>query len=89
MHILEVDNEAVRLSQIERLETIKTARNQEKVTAALTNLTAAAKSATGNLLALAVIAARERATLGEISDALETVFGRHKEIGRASCRERV
>ncbi len=80
LHILEVDNEAVRLSQIERLETIKKDRNQEKVTAALTNLTAAAKSTTGNLLALAVIAARERATLGEISDALEDIFGRHKAV---------
>ncbi len=80
LHILEVDNEAVRLSQIERLESIKKDRNQEKVTAALINLTAAAKSNTGNLLALAVIAARERATLGEISDALEDIFGRHKAV---------
>ena len=80
LHILEVDNEAVRLSQIERLEGIKKERNQEKVTAALNNLTAAARSNTGNLLALAVIAARERATLGEISDALEAVFGRHKAV---------
>ena len=80
LHILEVDNEAVRLSQIERLESIKSSRNSDKVKQALTNLTTAAKSSEGNLLDLAVKAAKERATLGEISDALEAIFGRHKAV---------
>ncbi|ARV07857.1 methylmalonyl-CoA mutase [Polaribacter sp. SA4-10] len=80
LHILEVDNEAVRLSQIERLNAVKLKRNSEKVSKTLTDLTEVAKSGNGNLLDLAVKAARERATLGEISDALETVFGRHKAV---------
>lgn len=80
LHILEVDNEAVRLSQIERLNDIKANRNQEKVTNALAELTKCAKTNNGNLLALAVEAAKNRATLGEISDALENVFGRHKAV---------
>ena len=75
---LEVDNKTVRNSQIERLNTIKAKRNSEKVKTALSKLTEAAKTGQENLLALAVIAARERATLGEISDALEVAFGRHK-----------
>lgn len=75
---LEVDNQTVRLQQIEGLEKIKAKRNTAKVTKALANLTEAAKTGEENLLALAVIAARERATLGEISDALEAVFGRYK-----------
>ena len=75
---LEVDNQNVRRQQIERLERIKKERNSEKVNAALKNLTEAAKTNDKNLLALAVEAARERATLGEISDALEAVFGRYK-----------
>ncbi|MGB7786463.1 MAG: methylmalonyl-CoA mutase [Salinimicrobium sp.] len=75
---LEVDNQTVRRQQIERLERIKKERNSEKVDAALKNLTEAAKTGDKNLLALAVEAARERATLGEISDALEAVFGRYK-----------
>ena len=78
LHILEVDNEAVRNSQIERLEDLKKDRNTSEVTEALKNLTACAKTGDGNLLALAVDAARKRATLGEISDALEEIFGRHK-----------
>ncbi len=80
LHILEVDNEAVRLSQIERLESIKTTRDTQKVKQTLEDLTRAAKSSEGNLLALAIKAAKERATLGEISDALESVFGRHKAV---------
>lgn len=80
LHILEVDNEAVRLSQIERLESIKATRNTHKVKQTLTNLTTAAKSSEGNLLDLAIKAAKERATLGEISDALEIIFGRHKAV---------
>ncbi len=75
---LEVDNQTVRKQQIEKLEKIKASRNTEAVTQTLEALTDAARSGKGNLLALAVEAARERATLGEISDALEVVFGRHK-----------
>ena len=78
LHILEVDNNAVRESQIKRLNHIKATRNQEKVTQTLKNLEEAARLESGNLLALAVEAARERATLGEISDTLEKVFGRYK-----------
>ncbi|MBN2869252.1 MAG: cobalamin-dependent protein, partial [Flavobacteriaceae bacterium] len=78
LHILEVDNQTVRLQQIESINKIKAGRNTKKVKEALDNLTNAAKTGQENLLALAVIAARERATLGEISDALETVFGRYK-----------
>jgi methylmalonyl-CoA mutase len=80
LHILEVDNEAVRKSQIERLHQLKSNRNSEEVQKSLVNLTNAAKSGKENLLDLAVIAAKKRATLGEISDALEVVFGRHKAI---------
>ena len=78
IHTLEVDNEAVRKSQIERLQHIKATRNNEEVKRSLANLTTAAKNERDNLLDLAVKAARNRATLGEISDALEVVFGRHK-----------
>ncbi|OIP51833.1 MAG: methylmalonyl-CoA mutase [Flavobacteriaceae bacterium CG2_30_34_30] len=78
LQILDVDNQKVRLSQIERLNKIKKERNSQKVKATLEKLTASARSGEGNLLALAVEAARERATLGEISDALEIVFGRYK-----------
>lgn len=78
MEILEVDNQKVRLGQIERLNKIKENRNSDKVVAALNNITEIARSKNGNLLEAAVIAARERATLGEISDALETVFGRYQ-----------
>ena len=75
---LEVDNQTVRTQQINQLKKIKAERNAEKVRTALKALTQAAKNMNGNLLALAIIAARERATLGEISDALEEVFGRYK-----------
>ena len=78
LQILDVDNQKVRLSQIQRLESIKKTRNSEKVNAALSKLTLCAETADGNLLALAIEAARERATLGEISSALEEVFGRYK-----------
>lgn len=76
--ILEVDNNAVRISQIERLNRMKEERNQEEVEKALFEITMAAKTGSGNLLELAVDAARKRATLGEISDAMEKEFGRHK-----------
>ncbi|PQJ32906.1 methylmalonyl-CoA mutase [Nonlabens arenilitoris] len=75
---LEVDNAAVRIEQVNRLKDIKATRNTEKVQKALENLTDCAKSKNGNLLELAVIAAQERATLGEISDALESVYGRYR-----------
>ena len=75
---LEVDNQTVRKQQIERLEKFKADRNTQKVRAALEKLTEAARTGEENLLALAVDAARERATLGEISEALEAVFGRYK-----------
>lgn len=78
LHILEVDNQTVRRQQIERLEQIKASRDTGKVTECLQKLTDAARSGKGNLLELAVDAARNRATLGEISDALETVYGRYK-----------
>ncbi|CAA0148066.1 Methylmalonyl-COA mutase large subunit [Tenacibaculum maritimum] len=80
LHILEVDNEAVRLSQIERLKNLKFKRDAKKTKKSLDDLTSSAKSGNGNLLDLAVKAARNRATLGEISDALESVFGRHKAV---------
>lgn len=78
LHILDVDNQMVRRQQLEQLERIKASRNTEKVKETLHKLTEAARSGKGNLLELAVDAARNRATLGEISDALETVFGRYK-----------
>jgi methylmalonyl-CoA mutase len=80
LHILEVDNEAVRNSQIERLTELKANRNTTEVENSLTALTNSAKSGKENLLDLAVKAARNRATLGEISDALELVYGRHKAV---------
>jgi methylmalonyl-CoA mutase len=74
--ILEIDNEQVRESQLARLASIRASRNEDSVTAALKALTAAAESGSGNLLALAIEATRSRATVGEISDALEVVYGR-------------
>lgn len=81
--ILEVDNSAVRDSQIERLVALKASRNNEAVVAALAQIAEAAKSGTGNLLELAITAARHRATLGEISDAMESAFGRYQPTIRA------
>ncbi len=78
LHILEVDNQTVRNQQIERLNGIKAKRDAKKVKQTLGDLTTAARTGTKNLLALAVEAARERATLGEISDAMEVEFGRYK-----------
>jgi methylmalonyl-CoA mutase len=78
IEILEVDNSAVRISQIKRLEKMKAERNEEKVQYWLNKITEVAKSGEGNLLELAIYAARERATLGEISYAMEKVFGRYK-----------
>lgn len=76
--VLEIDNAAVRKSQIARLQKIRTTRNAAAVKTALENLTQAAKSGKSNLLELAVKAARHRATLGEISGAMEIVFGRYR-----------
>jgi len=75
---LEVDNQTVRKQQLEKLAIIKAERNPEEVRLKLNALTVCAKTGDENLLALAVEAARARATLGEISQALEEVFGRHK-----------
>ncbi|MCB7479781.1 methylmalonyl-CoA mutase [Christiangramia sediminis] len=75
---LEVDNQTVRKQQVSRLEKIRAERNEEKVQQTLEDLRKAAKEENANLLALAVEAARERASLGEISDALEDVYGRYK-----------
>ncbi len=74
----DVDNHAVRESQIQRLKTIRAKRDGAAVQAALAALTSAAKSGEGNLLDLAIKASRLRATVGEISDALEAVYGRHR-----------
>lgn len=76
--ILEVDNTKVRNQQLERLKKLKAERNNEEVKKALEALTNAAKTGKGNLLELSINAARFRATLGEISFALEEVFGRYK-----------
>jgi len=78
--ILELNNEEIRAAQINRINQLKAERNQEEVDLALNNLSEAAKNNTGNLLALAVEAAEKRATLGEISSALENVFGRYKAV---------
>ena len=78
LHILDVDNQMVRKQQLESLAEIKASRNTEAVKQNLEALTDCAKTGKGNLLELAVTAARNRATLGEISDALEVVFGRYK-----------
>jgi methylmalonyl-CoA mutase len=76
--LLVVDNQAVRNAQIQRLNQIKSSRNQQDVEMALNHITECAKTGNGNLLELAIIAAQKRATLGEISLAMEKVFGRHK-----------
>ncbi|MBK9454215.1 MAG: methylmalonyl-CoA mutase [Bacteroidetes bacterium] len=75
--ILEVDNSAVRLSQIERINQVKSQRDNAAVENILQQITNCAATGEGNLLALAVEAARKRATLGEISFAMEKVFGRY------------
>jgi methylmalonyl-CoA mutase len=79
---LEVDNGAVRDSQLRRLAQVRAARNPAAVKAALAALAGAAKTGEGNLLELAIVAARERATLGEISAALEKVYGRYQAVNR-------
>lgn len=81
--ILDVDNNAVRRGQIERLEKLRSERDQNEVSAALEAITKAAESGEGNLLELSVNAARAKASLGEISDAIEKVSGRHKASTRS------
>ncbi|AFD08093.1 methylmalonyl-CoA mutase [Solitalea canadensis] len=76
--VLEVDNAAVRNEQIERLNQLKAERDQDAVANALEKIKKCAATGEGNLLELAIDAARKRATLGEISDAMEAHFGRHK-----------
>ncbi|MBL3642134.1 methylmalonyl-CoA mutase [Bacillus sp. RHFB] len=83
IEILEIDNTAVRESQLKRLGELKAKRDQAKVDEALQALSMAARTGEGNLLELAVQAARVRASLGEISDAIEEVAGRHKATIRS------
>ncbi len=78
LEVLRVDNSAVRAAQIAKLGRLRAERNEAATRASLTALTEAAKSGRGNLLALAVVAARARATVGEISQALEIAFGRFR-----------
>jgi len=78
IEILEVDNVKVRDQQIARLKQIKGSRDSARVEQALAQITAIAESGQGNLLAASVEAIRARATVGEVSDALEKVFGRHR-----------
>jgi methylmalonyl-CoA mutase len=78
LHILDVDNDMVRKQQVAQLAEIKAKRDTAKAAKSIQDLTECAKTGNGNLLAIAVEAARNRVTLGEISDALEVVFGRHK-----------
>ena len=77
IEVLKVDNAAVRGEQLAKLERLRATRDPEKIKAALAALTRAARSGKGNLLALSVEAARARATVGEISEAMEQAFGRH------------
>ena len=83
MDILEVDNAAVRENQIQRLKELKTNRNNQEVEAALNAITEAARTGGGNLLELSVDAARKRASLGEISMAMEKEYGRYKAVIRS------
>jgi methylmalonyl-CoA mutase len=80
--ILDIDNTAVRKSQIERLKKLRAERNEDEVQAALTAITKAAETGKGNLLELSIEAAKKRASLGEISDACEKVAGRYKAVIR-------
>ncbi|WP_391559388.1 methylmalonyl-CoA mutase [Robertmurraya sp.] len=83
IEILDIDNTAVRLKQIEKLAYVKENRNEQEVKRTLEALTKGAQTGEGNLLELAVNAAKARATIGEISDAVEVVAGRHKAIIRS------
>ena len=83
IEILEVDNTAVRESQITRLRELKKNRNEQEVQKALADITESCETGTGNLLALSVEAAKKRATLGEISSAIEKIHGRYKAVIRS------
>ena len=83
VEVLDIDNTAVREAQITRLQMSRAERDTAQCKQALDKLITAASNKTGNLLALAVDAARERASVGEISDALESVWGRHRAIARS------
>jgi methylmalonyl-CoA mutase len=83
IEILRVDNSAVRTRQIEKLTALRTERNPKKLEATLAALTHAAETGEGNLLALAIEAGRAKASVGEISGALEKVWGRHRAETRA------
>ncbi|MCW5966194.1 MAG: methylmalonyl-CoA mutase [Bryobacterales bacterium] len=83
LDVLDIDNTAVRLQQLERLAKLKESRNAEDVRQAIEAITKCAETGEGNLLELAVDAARKRATLGEISFAMEKVFGRYKAVVRS------
>jgi methylmalonyl-CoA mutase len=83
IEVLEVDNTAVMRSQLERLKELKKSRDNKAVKVALDAITKCAETGSGNLLELAVEAARERASLGEISYACEKVFGRYKAVIRS------
>jgi methylmalonyl-CoA mutase len=83
IEVLKVDNSAVRAKQIEKLARLEAERDPKAVEAALVALTKAAADGTGNLLALSVNAARAKATVGEVSEALEKVYGRHRAETRA------
>ena len=76
--VLDIDNTAVREAQIARLKKLRAERDETACQAALAHITAVAESGNGNLLEACVDAARKRASVGEISDAMETIFGRHK-----------
>ncbi len=82
IEILDIDNSAVRESQILRLKKLKAERNNAEVQEALKAITESARTGKGNLLELSVVAAQKRATLGEISDAIENVSGRYKAVIR-------
>ena len=83
LEILDIDNSAVRESQIRRLQKLKSERDEKECTAALDNITKAVETGKGNLLELAVVAAQKRATLGEISMACEKIKGRYKAVIRS------
>merc|ERR1711965_120125 len=82
VEILDIDNSEVRKMQLKRLDALKADRDNEAVKEALAQITEAAKSGEGNLLDLAVEATRRRATVGEISDAIEAACGRHKAVNQ-------
>ena len=83
LETLEVDNTSVRESQIKRLKQLRKERNNDEVQKALNSITKACETGKGNLLELSIDAAKKRATLGEISDACEKVFGRYKAVIRS------